>query len=62
MPSPNETSPSEPALEALANLIDQLDIAETTDEKLAQEDTLFAPALIDGIQMPSGDQSGGHNI
>lgn len=62
MPSPNETSPNEPALEALANLIGQLDIPETTDEKLAQEDAVFAPALIDGIDMPSGDQSGGHSI
>lgn len=54
--------PNEPALEALANLIGHLDIPETTDEKLAQEDTIFAPALIDGIEIPSGDQSGGHNI
>lgn len=62
MPSPNENSPSEPALEALAKFIDTLDIPKTTDEKLAQDDTLFAPAMIDGIEMPSGDQSGGHNI
>ncbi|MBU6183470.1 MAG: hypothetical protein KGR46_11760 [Verrucomicrobia bacterium] len=46
MKSPN--SPSEPALEALANLIDQLDIPETTDEKLAAEDQEFRPALVDG--------------
>ena len=46
MKSPN--SPSEPALEALANLIDRLDIPETTDEKLAAEDQEFRPAMVDG--------------
>jgi hypothetical protein len=43
-----EHSPNEPALEALASLIDRLDIPETTDEKLAIEDAVFAPALVNG--------------
>lgn len=41
-------SPSEPALEALANFIDRLDIPETTDEKLASEDREFPPSMVDG--------------
>ena len=49
MPIPNMNSPkNEPALEALANLIDRLDIEETTDENLAAEDREFPPALVDG--------------
>ena len=55
MPSPNKTSPSEPALEALANLIERLDIPETTDEKLAAEDQEFRPALVDGKEVESID-------
>jgi hypothetical protein len=47
--APTENSPkSEPALEALAKFIDQLDIPVTTDEKLATEDREFPPALVDG--------------
>jgi hypothetical protein len=49
METPIQHSPkSEPALEALANLIDQLDIPVTTDETLATEDRDFPPALVDG--------------
>jgi hypothetical protein len=49
MPTRPENSPkSEPALEALANHIDQLDIPVTTDETLATEDRDFPPALVDG--------------
>jgi hypothetical protein len=49
METPNPHSPkNEPALEALANLIDRLDIEQTTDENLAAEDREFPPALVDG--------------
>jgi hypothetical protein len=65
MPSLNETLPSEPALEALANLIDTLDIPIVSEKELAQDDKAFRPALVDGqapnSTQPSGDQSGGRN-
>jgi hypothetical protein len=49
METPNPHSPkNEPALEALANLIDRLGIEQTTDENLAAEDREFPPALVDG--------------
>lgn len=66
MPSPNETSPSEPALEALAKFIDTLDIPIVSEKELSQDDKEFRPALVDGqppnFTPPSGDQSGGHRI
>lgn len=65
MPSPNENSPSEPALEALAKFIDTLDIPIVSEKELAQDDKAFRPALVDGqpptSTFPSGDQSGGRN-
>ena len=45
---PEHSHKNEPALEALAEFIDQLDIPVTTDEKLAAEDSEFPPALVDG--------------
>lgn len=49
MPTRHENSPkSDSALEALANLIDRLEIPVTTDETLATEDRDFPPALVDG--------------
>jgi hypothetical protein len=45
---PEHSHKNEPALEALADFIDQLDIPVTTDEKLASEDREFQPALVDG--------------
>ena len=65
MPSPNENSPSEPALEALAKFIDTLDIPIVSEKELAQDDKAFRPSLVDGqpptSTSPSGDQSGGRN-
>jgi hypothetical protein len=65
MPSPNENSPSEPALEALAKFIDTLDIPIASEKELAQDDETFRPAIVNGqpptSTPPSGDQSGGHN-
>jgi len=49
MPTRPKNSPkSEPALEALAKFIDELDIPVTTDENLTAEDREFPPALVDG--------------